>query len=507
MNLVDVLGCGILVRSTDPIKGAEPFLEGMRTNQSSSGTLWYLMDSSDGAYLGRREANLVENEVWRWWRERSGGCQNAKPTAIESRFLRGLVAVLVALRSLPGWPTDRAQPGGPWWGEFQVGGNGIPSMEARCLMVFPHLGVEASHTFEQAPFSVRAFDANELERLMEATRRGGCDYFDRYHANWSGCLVIERRRMETHFPDILSLEGLLNVGTRNVLPDYLLVRDEYFNACGVLLRETMVAEYEEALYPCVLMGGVIIDLRDPRVPGGQMITIFQPSRVHAPASLVRYFLPLAQSWGIHYSREAPKLINGQFREVADFGIAQRMDGEAKRVRQSSNADLAGFNGPGRQPEFLGRFIRLAGEARLARGRMGGQDNGVSMALFATALEVLLGKKRGSETGITEAISRRGAALFCPPGPMGGSHIETREGIRRLYNARSRLLHDGVGPAGGEVDDMEELVRSVFARGMELLATLTSGRPGMGGEDLHRCFLEELDRRHAAGEVPNRDSGS
>jgi len=501
LNLVDVLGRGILVRTLDPVQGAEPFLEGMRTNQSSSGPLWYLRDASDGTYLGRREANLVENEVWRWWTERSGCCQNARPTANESRFLRSLVAVLVALRSLQGRQAGVAQPGGPWWGGFQVGANGIPSMEARCLMVFPHLSVEASHACEQAPFSVRSLDANELERLVDATRRDGCDYFDRYPANWSGCLVIERRRRETHFPDILRLEEGLDGGMAHAIPDYLPVRDEYFNACGVLLRETMVAEYEQALHPCVLMGGVIIDLRDPRVPGGQMIAIFQPSQLQAPASPARYFLPLAQSWGIHYSRQAPGLINGQFREVAAFGIVQGMDGEAKRARQSINADLAGFNGPGRQPDFLGRFIRLAGEARLARDRMGGQDNGVSMALFATALEVLLGRNRGREMGITEAISRRGAALFCPPAPMGRRPIETREGIRRLYDARSRLLHDGVGPAAGEVDDMEELVRSVFARGMELLATQASGRPGMGGDELHRCFLEELDRRHAAGEVP------
>ena len=151
-----------------------------------------------------------------------------------------------------------------------------------------------------------------------------------------------------------------------------------------------------------------------------------------------------------------------------------------------------------KPEFLRLFIRMAGEARLARGRLGVLDTGVSMALFATALEVLLGKHRPSGTGITEAISRRGAALLCPPGPGGGHHLETRDVIRGLYDARSRLLHDGIGPGGGEVDKMEGLVKSVFSRSMELLASLASGQPGMEGEELHRCFLGELDRRHARG---------
>jgi hypothetical protein len=488
---------GTLVLSRNPIQGEEAFLEGMRTNQPSNPSFWYLRDREDGGYLGRREFKLIEHEMWRWWKARVRGDCGGRPTVVESRFIRSLLAALLALRSLPGRGQGPAGRCGPWFGEFQADGNDIPLMAARCMIVFPWLRVEASYQCDQAPFSVRALDANELERLAESTRRGGCNYFELYSPDWAGCLVIERRRQDTPFPDLLGMEGRPTGGQLNAFPSYVAVRDEYFNACGELLRESMIAEYEEAMHPCVLMGAEIIDMKDPRVPGGETIAIFQPSQACDPNSRSRYFLPLSHSWGIQCSRRVPELVNAQLMEITRFGITQGMDGEARRQRQGTNAELAGFSGPGKQPDFLKRFTRMAGEARLARKRMGGQDTGVSMALFSTALEVLLGKNRGKETGITEAISRRGAALVCPQGEAREGVVKKRDEIKGLYDARSRLLHDGVGPGADVIEKMEDLVRSVFSKSLELLAQIASERPGLSGEELHRGFLESLDRRNAA----------
>lgn len=312
----------------------------------------------------------------------------------------------------------------------------------------PHPGFEA---FRVGHFLVGALDS---QKLHYRSSRAGSDYFDRYGGQLRGRIAIERDISQVR---VLDIDGLSS--------EFESVRDrepviQLWNRAGESYFQALAATYFEEFWELLMEEqNIVIALGSPYVDR-------QVARTTPSTTPVSVFMKINGTWG-HVA--AGRL--GGF--VVDFAsIDRRMPRIVRLLKDEYHVEVGGTM----QPTLKSYTHFLSKAGRYLDERLADE----SFLHYVIALELLFGER----TSTAESVSRRVATIVFRP--LGLSIGDAKRRLEKLYDARSRYVHEGRAVEPKFLDEIKVICQEV------LHALLRRLRDVGKSDDMSGPWLKDID---------------
>jgi len=319
------------------------------------------------------------------------------------------------------------------------------------FFIFPHPPHPGFEAFRIGHFLVGALDS---QKLAYRSSRAGSDYFDRYGERLRGLFTIERDIAQVRALDLDSLSAEFESarGSEAMIQLWNRAVESYFYA--------LAAAYFEEFWELLMeQQNVTIALGSSYIDKG----VIRAIRLANPVSV---FMKINGTWG----HVAAGRYGGQIIDFAsiDTSIPQAV----QLLRDEYHIDVGGSMQPTLRSytHFLSKAKRYLDQRLLDE----------SFLHHVIALELLFGERMAT----AESVSRRVATLVFRP--LGLSIGEAKRRIEKLYDARSRYVHEGVTVEPKFLDEIKAICHEVLNALMRRLRDVGKYEDGSGS------WLKDID---------------
>ena len=332
----------------------------------------------------------------------------------------------------------------------------IAPCELAQLFILAHQPVPGFQDFRIGAFSIGELRWRSLRNL---SRNAGSDYFSRYKEELIGRFAIER-----------DLTRGVAINWNALRPDYKNIFSdvrtaEQWNRGIEVYYGSLGVEYFEEFW------GTFMNSQDLAIASGAPFLDQRQLRLTPFANPVTIFLATNGTWGF----VSPQF-NGGF--VIDFAkVDRRIPRTLENLKNDFGLDA---NAPLAPP--LKEYVHFVSKAR--RYFIDGLFDEAFLH-YVIALELLFGERRGT----TDAISSRVACLIFTPLKLALRDAEQR--LNKIYDARSRYVHQGEAIDRGLLTDLTEVCDEV------LWALLRRIRNGAVETDVIGRWTKDLDYLYSA----------
>lgn len=315
------------------------------------------------------------------------------------------------------------------------------------IFIFPARPPENYGSFEVGSFKIGKLDA---ERLAYRSRRARSNYFDRYADKIRGCLSIERDVVQTKIVDwskaVVYPDGFsasTDPAERQGTTSYLLV-DTYFNRVSRALFVQFFEQLEADQVLAVAAGGGYVDSVAVRlVPSSSTVSLF----MNVGTKRQGWVVPHGTVVGLDLSGTDKTIPRAQ-RLLADHGVDRTNNSHLHNTLMT-----------------FGRYVARARTHRWAK------RTDEAFLHFVIALDLLLGDR----SAVTQKVVGRTAVLVHRHFRRGLG--DQKKAIERLYDLRSRYVHQGQSVQESDVQNGEDISREVFMCLIRLYRKKGNHEPG------------------------------
>jgi hypothetical protein len=325
---------------------------------------------------------------------------------------------------------------------------------------------------EQYRFDIPPFNIGPLrvEKLRYNSKKAGSDYYSRYRDRLANSWAVEREPRKTKVFDIPHIREEILGASINVLTRQQWefqacnsIVDGYFSLQNSVLFEQFLTELVSAQSILLALGAPFFDSRSLYMLSG----IIRTHRVAIFRNLG------ARKEGF----VAPGGMGPLFIDVA--GIHERVPRVLRELRESYGFERFDDSPLHRSMKLFADFV--------ARARRHEIDHHPNEALlhYVIALELIFGERQTIQKSVSERV---GLITFRE---NRRSFEQQRDWIDKIYNMRSRYVHDGI-----EVTDEEQIdqLRRLCEQTFRCLLRLQAAHPHrlLKGENVLAAWLRELD---------------
>ncbi len=332
--------------------------------------------------------------------------------------------------------------------------------------------------FGHGPFGYEPLDSHLLEQIKSGVERIGLGSFlqDQEFSELLGCIAIYRQAQSTK---VIDFNGLGFSG--RLAPDAVNLIQYYFDDLSGALFEDFWRKHLESQYLFVAAGADLLDRTSlESLPGTAWLSVFWGFQLLSARGMVSF-----KKEKSHYKGELAL-------QVQSFG---RKLIEAKDRIRMELAEHSGLDPERVHPSLLS-FGRLVTRARELQNRDYVEE---SFTLLMVALESLLLTKQDLKSS---TLSRRAGALLAVSGDK--RFEDSVKQVSKLYDARSRFVHEGEAIAPDLLTDLQEVCRTVFFAAYRGQARFTD--PGKSGwKDKWVAVLDYIAACFDAGIIVDSDA--
>jgi len=288
--------------------------------------------------------------------------------------------------------------------------------------------------FGHDPFRYEPLDRDLMKKIKYRLERIGIgDLLPAYFDKLFGCIAVYREAQSTRVIDFTRL-GFKGPQAR----DALTLIQNYFDDLSGVLFEDFWQKHMESQYLSAAAGACVLDRASlEALPGTTWLSVFWGFELLSGKGMVSLI------------KEKRKYMGTLALQVHSFGAELA---EAKRRMELELTEHLG-PGPHRVYPSLLNFARLVARSRELENRSYVDE---SFTLLMVAMESLLTTEPDQ---ISKVLSRRAGALLAV---SEDKHFEDSvKSVLKLYDARSRFVHQGEAITTDLLKALQEVCRTVF----------------------------------------------
>ena len=299
--------------------------------------------------------------------------------------------------------------------------------------------------FGHGPFRYEPLDSDLIEKIKSGFERAGLCDLPPHIRNLVGCIAIYREAQSTKVIDFnqIGFKG-------RQAPDACNLIQSYFDDLSRVLFEDFWQKHMETQHLSAAAGACLLDRALlEALPGTTWLSVFWGFKLLFGTGMISLITE-----NRHYKDTLTMRVNSFGAELA----------EAKRRME---LELTAHLGPGPHRVYpsLQNFARLVARSRELENR-GYVDE--SFTLLVVAMELVLAER----DSISTTLSRRAGALLAVSDDQ--DFKASVNSVLRLYDARSKFVHQGEAISPDSLKALQEVCRTVFFAAYRSQVRFTEG---------------------------------